>query len=82
MRVTSFGFCLSVIVNEKPLNLEKTTYNGVSVLLIINGYESIFFKHENELTNFFRPRFFIEINLFPLSILFRYLTHLGLNSIL
>ena len=31
MRVTTFGLCLRVIVNEKPLNLEKTTYSVLSV---------------------------------------------------
>ena len=35
MRVTSLGLCLRVIVNEKPLNFEKTTYNALSVLLLI-----------------------------------------------
>ena len=35
MRVTSLGFCLRVIVNEKPLNLEKTTFNVLPVLLLI-----------------------------------------------
>ena len=29
------GLCLRVIVNEKPLNLEKTTSNVLSVLLLI-----------------------------------------------
>ena len=35
MRVTPLGFCLRVIVNEKPLNLEKTTSGVLSVLLLI-----------------------------------------------
>ena len=35
MRVTSSGFCLWVIVNGKPLNLEKTTFSVLSVLLYI-----------------------------------------------
>ena len=35
MRVTSLGFCLKVIVNEKPLKLEKTTASVLSVLLVI-----------------------------------------------
>ena len=35
MRVTSLGFCLWVIVNEKRLNLEKTTSIVLSVLLLI-----------------------------------------------
>ena len=35
MRVTPLGFCLRVIVNENPLNLEKTTSSGLSVLLLI-----------------------------------------------
>ena len=35
MRVISLGFCFRVIVNEKPLNLEKTTSSVLSVLLLI-----------------------------------------------
>ena len=35
MRVTPLGFCLRVIVNEKPLNLEKTTSSDLSVLILI-----------------------------------------------
>ena len=35
--VTPWGFCLRVIVNEKPLHLEKTTYSVLSVLLFIYG---------------------------------------------
>ena len=31
MRVTPLGFCLRVIMNKKPLNLEKTTANVLSV---------------------------------------------------
>jgi len=31
----SFGHCLRVIVNETPLNLEKTTSSVLSVLLLI-----------------------------------------------
>ena len=34
MRVTPLGLCLMVIVNEKPLNLEKTTFSVISVMLI------------------------------------------------
>ena len=37
MRITSLGFCLRVIVNEKPLNLEKTTSSVLSILLLIYG---------------------------------------------
>ena len=37
MRVTPLGFCLRVIVNEKPLNLENTTSSVLSVLLLIYG---------------------------------------------
>ena len=33
--VTPFGFYLRVIVNEKPLNLKKTTSSVLSVLLLI-----------------------------------------------
>ena len=35
MRVTPLGFCLSVIVNEKPLDLERTTPSVLSVLFLI-----------------------------------------------
>ena len=38
MRITSLGFCLRFIVNEKPLNLEKTTSRVISVLLLIYVY--------------------------------------------
>ena len=34
LRVTLLGFCLWVIVNEKPLNLEKTTISFLFVILI------------------------------------------------
>ena len=34
MRVTPLGFCLRVIVNEKPLNLKKTTFSVLFVILI------------------------------------------------
>ena len=37
MRVTPLDFCLRIIVNEKPLNLEKTTSSVLSVLLLIYG---------------------------------------------
>ena len=39
MRVTPLGFCLRVIVNEKLLNLEKTTSSVLSVLLLIYACE-------------------------------------------
>ena len=35
MRVTPLGFCLRVVVHEKPQNLEKTTSSVLSVLLLI-----------------------------------------------
>ena len=35
MRVTPLGFCLRVIVNEKLLNLEKTTSSVLSVLFLV-----------------------------------------------
>ena len=38
MRVTPLGFLLRVIVNEKPLNLKKTTSSVLSVLLLIYAY--------------------------------------------
>ena len=37
MRVTSSGVCLSVIVNEKSINLKKTTSSFLSVFLLIYG---------------------------------------------
>jgi len=33
MPVTPLGFCLRVIVNKKPLNLEKTTSGVLSVIV-------------------------------------------------
>ena len=45
--VTPWGFCLRVIVNEKPLHLEKTTYSVLSVLLIIYGFTGYLNKHGN-----------------------------------
>ena len=38
IRVTSLGFCLRIIMNEKPINLEKTTSSVLSVLLLIYGH--------------------------------------------
>ena len=37
MRVTPLGLCLRVIVNEKSLNLEKTTLSFLSLLTFIFG---------------------------------------------
>ena len=37
MPTIPLGFCLRVIVNEKPLNLENTTSSVLSVLLLIYG---------------------------------------------
>ena len=34
LRITPLGFSLWVIVNEKHINLEKTTYSVLSVILI------------------------------------------------
>ena len=34
IRLTSLSLCLRVFVNEKPLNLEKTTSSVLSVLLL------------------------------------------------
>jgi len=31
------GFCQRIIGNEKPLNLEKTTYSVLSVLFLMYG---------------------------------------------
>ena len=33
IRVTPLGFCLWIIVNEKPSNLEKTTSSVLSVIV-------------------------------------------------
>jgi len=35
IRTIPLGFCLRVIVNANPLNLEKTTSSVISVLLVI-----------------------------------------------
>ena len=35
--VISLGFCLRVVVNEEPLDLEKTTSSVLSVLLLSYG---------------------------------------------
>ena len=35
IRLTPLGFCLGVIVNEKPLHFEKTTSSVLSMLLLI-----------------------------------------------
>ena len=35
IRVTPLGFFLRVIVNEKPLNLEKTTSSVISVIVVV-----------------------------------------------
>ena len=35
MHLTPLGFCLRVIVNENPLNLENTTSSVLFVLLLI-----------------------------------------------
>ena len=37
LRVISLGFCLRVVVNEEPLDLEKTTSSVLSVLLLSYG---------------------------------------------
>ena len=61
MRVTPLDFCLRIIVNEKPINLEKTTSSVLSVLLLIYG------EHNNilriQIKNiFFSGQNFIKIN--------------------
>ena len=40
-QVTPLDFCLRVIVNEKPLNLEKTTSSVLSVLLLTYGCRAL-----------------------------------------
>ena len=37
----SLGLCLRVIVKENPQNLEKTTYNVLSVILLIYGFNNM-----------------------------------------
>ena len=37
MRIAPLSFCLRVLVNEKPLNLKKTTSSVLSVLLLLYG---------------------------------------------
>ncbi len=44
MGVTPLGFCLRVIVNETPLNIEKTTSSVISVLLLAKNFQ---FKFKN-----------------------------------
>ena len=46
LRATPLGFYLRVLVNEKPLNLEKTTHRTsvLSVLLLIYGYKDLLKK--------------------------------------
>ena len=46
LRVTLLDLCLRVIVNEKPLNLEKATSSVLSVLLLIYGI-----KYQKKLSN-------------------------------
>ena len=43
MRLTPLGLCLRFIVNEKPLNLEKTTCSVLSVLLLIYDQDNHIF---------------------------------------
>ena len=42
----SFGHCFGVIVNDKPLNLEKTTLRVLSVFLLIYAYTALQFCPE------------------------------------
>jgi len=44
MGVTPLGFSLRVIVNETPLNIEKTTSSVISVLLLAKNFQ---FKFKN-----------------------------------
>ena len=39
LRGTPLGFCLRVILKEKPINLEKATFSVLSVLLLIYDCE-------------------------------------------
>jgi len=39
--LTPLGFCLRVIVNITPLNIEKTTISVLSVLLLIHASDHI-----------------------------------------
>ena len=40
MHETPLGFCLRVLANEKPLNLEKMISSVLSVLLLIFGFQN------------------------------------------
>ena len=42
MRITPLGFYLRVVVNEKPLNLVKTTSSVISVLSLLFGSNVVF----------------------------------------
>jgi len=55
MRVTPLGLCLRVILNENPLNLEKTTFSGLSLLLLIYG--SFVHKLTSAVTVFWKYEF-------------------------
>ena len=48
IHVTSLGFCLRIIMNEKPINLEKTTSSVLSVLLLIYGHGNLLHTKSNK----------------------------------
>jgi len=60
--VTPFGFCLRVIVHEKPLNLEKTTYSVLSVMLLI--YAKVKKKNDRIVNSFCLQKFQILVYYF------------------
>ena len=62
MRVTPLGLYLRVIVNEKPLNFEKTLISVLSVLLLI--YDFIIDIYMNNINSKERNKMF----LYPLNI--------------
>ena len=43
MRVTPLGFCLGVIVDEKPLNLKKTKSSILSVIMFLSMYSTLIY---------------------------------------
>ena len=63
MRVIPLGFCLRVIMNEKPINLLKMTYSDLNVLLLIyeKYKENSDWRQTTELISYvFNHYFFLE----------------------
>jgi len=51
LRGTPLGFFYRIIVNKTPLNLEKTTYSVLSVLLLICDNTQVFRAFQSEISN-------------------------------